>query len=63
MADLTTNDVLVLARVAGVTIPAGDLAEVTLRLSVTLSALERIPDEGLDALDPSPVLPDAGDGG
>ena len=59
MPDFSRDDVRILARGAGVPIADADLDEVALRLSVTLTALERIPDTGLDAFDPSPIPAEA----
>jgi hypothetical protein len=48
-------DVSALARAAGVEVPADDMLEVRLRLSVLLDAMNRVDDENTDDADPDPL--------
>ena len=57
MDPLTEDDVRGLARAAGVDLAPDDALEVRLRLSAWLEAMARVPDAGLDDLDPDPMRP------
>lgn len=56
MADLTEDDILTLARVAGITIPPELVAEVGYSLNGVLEALDRIDLPGLDNIEPLSII-------
>ena len=59
MPDLTDEDILTLARAAGVTIPPELVAEVGYSLNGVLEALDSIDVPGLDEIEALPIiLPD-----
>ena len=61
---LTTQEVAAMARIAGIEIRNEDLVEVTYRLDLLLSKMERISHPALDEVVPLPFLPleEASDG-
>ena len=56
MADLTEEEILTLARAAGVTIPPELVAEVGYSLNGVLEALANIDVPGLDEIEPLPII-------
>ena len=56
MADLTEEEILTLARAAGVTIPPTLVAEVGYSLNGVLEALANIDVPGLDEIEPLPII-------
>ena len=56
MADLTEEEILTLARAAGVTIPPELVAEVGYSLNGVLEALANIDVPGLDDIEPLPII-------
>ena len=56
MADLTEEDILTMARAAGITIPPELVAEVGYSLNGVLEALDRIDIPGLDEIEPLPII-------
>ena len=56
MPDLTDEDILTLARAAGVTIPPVLVAEVGYSLNGVLEALDRIDIPGLDEIEALPII-------
>ena len=57
MPDLAFDEVKVLARAAGVVLSDDDLVEVTHRLNVIVSGIERFSHPDLDASNPLPFRP------
>lgn len=57
MTDLAYEEVALLARVAGLSLAADDLADVTHRLNMLRSRLEQFDYPGLAAFDPVPFFP------
>jgi hypothetical protein len=53
--EFTDAEVSALARAAGVDVPAADMLEVRLRLSVLLDAMSRVDDENTDDADADPL--------
>ena len=56
MPDLTDEDILTLARAAGVAIPTELVAEVGYSLNGVLEALDSIDIPGLDEIEPLPII-------
>ena len=56
MPDLTDEDILTLARAAGITIPPELVAEVGYSLNGVLEALDRIDIPGLDEIEALPII-------
>ncbi len=56
MPDLTDEDILTLARAAGVTIPPELVAEVGYSLNGVLEALDSIDVPGLDEIEALPII-------
>jgi hypothetical protein len=56
MADLSDQEILVLAKAAGVTIPASLVTEVGYSLNGLLEALNKIDVPGLDEAEPLPIV-------
>ena len=56
MADLSREEILTLARAAGVTIPPELVAEVGYSLNGVLEALANIDIPGLDEIEPLPII-------
>ena len=56
MADLSREEILTLARAAGVTIPPELVAEVGYSLNGVLEALADIDISGLDEIEPLPII-------
>ncbi|MYC30430.1 MAG: hypothetical protein F4X65_10135 [Chloroflexi bacterium] len=56
MPDLTDEDILTLARAAGVAIPPELIAEVGYSLNGVLEALDRIDIPGLDEIEALPII-------
>lgn len=56
MPDLTDEDILTLARAAGVTIPPELVAEVGYSLNGVLEALDSIEIPGLDEIEALPII-------
>lgn len=56
MPDLTDEDILTLARAAGVTIPPELVAEVGYSLNGVLEALDRIDIPGLEEIEALPII-------
>jgi hypothetical protein len=57
MADLTFEEVAVLARAAGVVVSEDDLVEITHRLNVLISSIEAFSHPDLDTVSPLPFHP------
>lgn len=57
MPDFSFEEVETVARVMGLTLSDDDLVDVTHRLNVIVSELERISHPNLDVVDPAPFLP------
>ena len=57
MPNLTPDELLVLAKAAGVNIPEDDVLEVTHRLNVLISGIETFSHPDLDKVDPLPFHP------
>ncbi len=56
MPDLTDEDILTLARAAGVNIPPELVSEVGYSLNGVLEALDSIDIPGLDEIEPLPII-------
>jgi hypothetical protein len=56
MADLSEEDLIALARAAGITIPPHLIAEVGYSLNGLLEALNNIPATGVDSVEPLPIV-------
>lgn len=56
MPDLTDEDILTLARAAGVHLPQELVAEVGYSLNGVLEALDNMDIPGLDAIEPLPII-------
>jgi hypothetical protein len=65
MADLSDQEILVLAKAGGVTIPLDLVTEVGYSLNGLLEALNKIDVPGLDEVEPLPIVvpPFSGPGG
>jgi len=65
MADLSEQEILVLAKASGVTIPPTLVTEVGYSLNGLLEALDKIDVPGLDEAEPLPIVvpPASGQGG
>ena len=57
MADLTPEEVQVLAKAAGVKLVEGDVTEITHRLNVLITGIENFSHPDLDKVDPLPFHP------
>ena len=57
MADLTPEEVKVLAKAAGVKLVEGDVVEITHRLNVLITGIEGFSHPDLDKVDPLPFHP------
>jgi hypothetical protein len=55
MTTYTDKDISALATLAGISIPEGDLAEIALRLTVLVNAVNGITDSAIDSIDPAPL--------
>jgi Asp-tRNA(Asn)/Glu-tRNA(Gln) amidotransferase C subunit len=56
MADLTEAEIEALARAAGLEIEEPYLTAVSYQLNAILEAIDRIPDSGLDEIEPLPII-------
>jgi len=56
MADVTPDALLALAQTAGLTIPDGDVEQLTMRFNAQLEALSVLDDHPLDGVPPTPAL-------
>ena len=56
MADLTEAEIEALARAAGLEIDEPYLTAVSYQLNAILEAIDRIPDSGLDEIEPLPII-------
>jgi hypothetical protein len=56
MADLSDQEILVLAKASGVTIPPSLVTEVGYSLSGLLEALDNIDVPGMDGVEPLPIV-------
>ena len=57
MTDLSYEDVVTMARVAGLTLAADDLVDVTHHLNLLISGLEQFDTLDLQTCDPVPFFP------
>jgi Asp-tRNA(Asn)/Glu-tRNA(Gln) amidotransferase C subunit len=56
MADLTEAEIEALARAAGLEIEEPYLTAVSYQLNAVLEAIDRIPESGLDEVEPLPII-------
>ena len=56
MADLTEAEIEALAHAAGLEIDEPYLTAVSYQLNAILEAIDRIPDSGLDEIEPLPII-------